>query len=484
MEKDINQTMVQMFEWYLPEDGNFWNLAKEKAGELGELGVTHVWLPPAYKGANGKSDVGYGVYDMYDLGEFDQKGTIPTKYGTKDEYLKAVKAFQKKGIKVLADVVLNHRMGGDEKETVMASEDSGSNREQEIAGEKEIEAWTKFTFPGRKGAYSSFTWNASHFDGTDWNEREKRNGVYLFKGKEWDSQVDEEFVNYDYLMGCDLDFDNEEVKNEIKSWGKWYFETTGIDGVRLDAVKHINFGFFGEWLDYMRRETGRDFPAVGEYWSPDVGRLKKYLDYNHGCMRLFDVPLHFNFYNASKSNGNFDMARIFDGTLTGCDSAHAVSFVDNHDTQPGQALCSYVLEWFRPLAYAMILLRNDGLPCVFYGDLYGIGHDNIKPVEGLETMMKVRSRFLYGSRHDYLDDSHRIGWTFEGKPGSTAVAVILTDENQGEKRMYVGKEQAGREYRDILFHNPNPVVIDGEGYGSFFVNGGSVSVYLEKDFKA
>ena len=34
--------------------------------------------------------MGYGVYDLYDLGEFDQKGTIPTKYGTKQEYLDAV----------------------------------------------------------------------------------------------------------------------------------------------------------------------------------------------------------------------------------------------------------------------------------------------------------------------------------------------------------------------------------------------------------
>lgn len=48
-----------------------------------------IWLPPAFK-ATGEHDVGYGVYDLYDLGEFDQKGTIPTKYGTKDEYLDAI----------------------------------------------------------------------------------------------------------------------------------------------------------------------------------------------------------------------------------------------------------------------------------------------------------------------------------------------------------------------------------------------------------
>ena len=39
---------------------------KEASG-LSKMGFTHVWLPPAYKGQAGINDVGYGVYDMYDL---------------------------------------------------------------------------------------------------------------------------------------------------------------------------------------------------------------------------------------------------------------------------------------------------------------------------------------------------------------------------------------------------------------------------------
>ncbi len=45
-----------------------------KAEKIAELGITALWLPPAYKGIGGKDEVGYGVYDIYDLGEFDQKG--------------------------------------------------------------------------------------------------------------------------------------------------------------------------------------------------------------------------------------------------------------------------------------------------------------------------------------------------------------------------------------------------------------------------
>ena len=95
MKKQNNQTMMQYFEWYLPNDGLWWKRCEAKADNLAELGITAVWLPPAYKGIS-QDDVGYAVYDMYDLGEFDQKGTVRTKYGTKDEYLAAIEAFHKK----------------------------------------------------------------------------------------------------------------------------------------------------------------------------------------------------------------------------------------------------------------------------------------------------------------------------------------------------------------------------------------------------
>ena len=118
-----NKTMMQYFEWYLPNDGLWWKRCAAKAENLAALGITDVWLPPAYKGTS-QEDVGYGVYDMYDLGEFDQKGTIRTKYGTREEYLEAIQAFHAANIRVYADIVLNHRMGGDELEETTAVTDN------------------------------------------------------------------------------------------------------------------------------------------------------------------------------------------------------------------------------------------------------------------------------------------------------------------------------------------------------------------------
>ena len=56
-------------------------------------------------------------------------------------------------------------------------------------------------------------------------------------------------------MGADLDFSNREVVEELKKWGKWYIYFTSIEGFRLDAVKHISYEFFVEWLEYLRKET-------------------------------------------------------------------------------------------------------------------------------------------------------------------------------------------------------------------------------------
>ena len=71
-----NETLIQYFEWDLGPDCRLWRQVSAQAGFLKRLGITGVWLPPAFKGQGGCQDTGYGVYDLYDLGEFRQKGGI------------------------------------------------------------------------------------------------------------------------------------------------------------------------------------------------------------------------------------------------------------------------------------------------------------------------------------------------------------------------------------------------------------------------
>lgn len=110
-----NPTLLQCFHWYYPEGGKLWPELAERADGLNDIGINIVWLPPAYKGASGGYSVGYDSYDLFDLGEFDQKGSIPTKYGDKTQLLAAIDALKRNDIAVLLDVVVNHKMGADEK---------------------------------------------------------------------------------------------------------------------------------------------------------------------------------------------------------------------------------------------------------------------------------------------------------------------------------------------------------------------------------
>ena len=478
-----NNTMMQYFEWYLPSDSTLWNKVTKETKHLENMGITHVWLPPAYKAAGGINDVGYGVYDLYDLGEFDQKGAIPTKYGTKDEYIEAIRILRENNIKVLADIVLNHKMGADETEMVLAVQDDSTNRNISLTEAKPIKVWTKYTFPGRGNVHSDFKWNWTHFHGVDWDENTSTAAIYKFYGKHWDEDVDKENGNFDYLMGADIDLNNYDVIKELKNWGKWYLNTTNVDGFRLDAVKHIRAEFYPEWLSELRNKSERKLFSVGEYWSSNVDIINNYIERTQGCMSLFDVPLHYNFYRASIGNGEYDMRQIFDGTIVKTNPDKAVTFVDNHDTEPGQALESWILDWFKPLAYSLILLRKDGLPCVFYGDYYGIPQKNVGDKKDiLSILLKLRKYYAYGEQYDYFNDKNLIGFTRLGdyEHPDSGLAVVMSDGRGGGIQMNVGKDLANAVFYDCTGNLSETVYVDNDGNGIFYCKDGSVSVWIKQ----
>ncbi|MDR0299978.1 MAG: alpha-amylase [Streptococcaceae bacterium] len=480
------RTILQAFEWELLADARHWNRLKEITPKLKKLGFSGIWLPPASKGASGIHDVGYGIYDFYDLGEFDQKGTIPTKYGTKDEFIELIETLHENEIEVYADIVFDHMMGADETETVKAVEYSFSNRLQPESGVEEVEVWTKFIFSGRAGKYNDYIWTAKNFSGVDYDQRSEEHAIFELQGQSWSPEVDSENGNYDYLMGANLDMDVPETIEQLEKWGSWFTEITKIDGFRLDAVKHIDFHYFKNWLIARQKQMGKvEMPfVVGEYWADDVGKLINYLDESGNVLNLFDVPLHFNLYRASSSNGSFDMRDLFKGTLTASRPDYAVTFVDNHDTQEGQALQSWVQGWFKEQAYALVLMRKSGSPMVFWGDLMGIPSHGTAPVgSGLEKMLWLRNRIQFEKESDYFDHPDIIGWTaqmeFVGK--ETGIAVILTNARGGSKWMTVSAEEAGKTYVDLLGHCQDKIILNMQGRAEFPVVDGSISIWLDKE---
>ena len=226
------RTLLQFFHWYYPADGSLWNEVAKASCDLAAMGVTDVWLPPAYKGASGQQSVGYDSYDLFDLGEFDQKGAIATRYGDRTGFEGATKALRDAGIGVILDVVFNHKIGADEIEPVRVRRTNPDDRNQIEDEAFEAHAWTRFTFPGRQGQYSEFVWDSRCFTGVDHVEQSDEDGVFRLVNEygdgEWHDEVDGENGNYDYLMGPDVEFRNQAVYEELKYWGRWIAEQLSL----------------------------------------------------------------------------------------------------------------------------------------------------------------------------------------------------------------------------------------------------------------
>jgi len=138
-------------------------------------------------------------------------------------------------------------------------------------------------------------------------------------------------------------------------------------------------------------------------------------------------------------------------------------------------------------------LREQGIPCVFYPDLYGAeyvdkdsdGNDadvELIGVENLTLMTQIRRDAAHGFQRDYFDHANCIGWTREGDPEheNSGVAVVLSNGEAGEKNMEIGKGHAGKVFIDALGHRNEEITIDENGWAQFFCAAGSVSVWVSK----
>ena len=211
--------------------------------------------------------------------------------------------------------------------------------------------------------------------------------------------------------------------------------------------------------------------------------------FRSGRMSVFDVPLHYNFHYASKAGGNYDMRKILDGTMMQTRPSHAVTFVENHDSQPLQALEAPVEAWFKPMAYALILLRAEGYPCVFYADYYGAHYKDSGKDGGeyeiwleshqwlIDKFLAARQTYAFGAQYDYFDHGNTIGWTRLGDdahPGG--MAVVLSNGDAGSKWMEVSTPN--QVYVDATEHIAEAVTTNDEGWADFRCEAGSVSVWV------
>ncbi|HEY0073897.1 MAG TPA: alpha-amylase domain-containing protein [Abditibacteriaceae bacterium] len=318
--------MLQGFYWDVPSPGAgtsgspwWWDKMGGQAAMLRQAGFTAVWLPPVHKGAGGGYSVGYDTFDDYDLGSKDQMGTIPTRYGTREQLQKCIAMMRANGLQVYVDLVHNHRNGDD-------------------------------------GNYNFRYVNAY---GVPNSGRFQKGPLDFHPNVPQDPHVPDDT----YQFGRDLAPVNGSggyCYFGLRDAGEWLIKALDIQGFRLDNVKGIS----AQWLrEFMSHGKMNGKFAVGEYFDGNMDALSYWIGTNmQGKASLFDFPLYFKLKEMCDGGGFFDMSTLDHAGLAGRDPSHAVTFVENHDTDRSHPITQNKL-----LAYAYIL-TSEGYPCVYYKD--------------------------------------------------------------------------------------------------------------------
>jgi alpha-amylase len=310
-----------------PLDGDaaipfWWDHLAAQAQALAKSGFTAIWLPPPLKGASGSFSSGYDLFDDYDLGSKNQKGTIPTRYGTREQLQRCAAIMRANGIDVYVDLVENQRDGDDGRfnfKYVDAAGVAGGGRFAKGPGDFHPHV------PEDPGVFSD-----------------------------------------QFQFGRDLAPINgvpkDHCSNGLLDSADWLTRALDLQGYRLDNVKGVSTLFVQRLLGHG--SLANKF-AVGEFADGSVQLLENWANAVQHRSSAFDFPLHFALKNMCNNPDTFDMSSLDHVGLVGADPQGAVTFVENHDTDRGGVGGPIVRN--KMLAYAYTL-TSEGYPSVFYRD--------------------------------------------------------------------------------------------------------------------
>ena len=410
--------MLQAFYWDCPKEESqefeWWNYLKNKTPSLSAAGFTALWLPPSSKAGNiGGMSMGYDPYDFYDLGEFDQKGSVKTWFGSKDELTDLIKTIHDHGMQVYADFVLNHNNGADEQEL------------NELDNQMH---WTKFD--PASGRFPR-NWKCFH--------------PCIFERKD-----DRAFSEMP-----DLCHRNPYVYSEMLELARWMIEDIGYDGFRYDFVLG-----YGGWLVksmleriYTKENNANFAPfGIGECWANDR-TIEQWLDevnnWSDNPGAAFDFPLRDNLKNLCDTYGYSMMNMITGGTLSDDRPSSAVTFVENHDIVRTNPIANDKM-----LAYAWIL-THEGYPCVFWYDYFNLNMALEENENGIAALIKVHEQYASGNKRILFADDDVYIMQREGNGNQPGLVFVLNNNGDGWQGRQVNTNQANTKYKAIAWGGKN-----------------------------
>lgn len=357
--------LMQAFYWDCPKfenkEYNWWSFVQSKLPILKKAGFTALWLPPPSKASSNPS-MGYDIYDYFDLGEFNQKGSVKTWFGSKDELITLIKAAHDSGLQVYADIVLNHNSGGDE---------------EEFNPIDKTKRWTKFNPQSEEFARNWKCFHPSPYE-------------------RWD--------NMNFGAMPDLCHRNPYVLWNLLKYVRWLVEEIGFDGYRYDFVEG-----YGSWMatsiqDLRVRKDGKfiDPFGVGECWA-EYDVIKEWLietnELSDNPASAFDFPLHYRLKDLCDTYAFSLKNLVQPGTLLKDYPKNTVTFVDDHDTAHQEPIINDKM-----LAYSFIL-THEGYPCILWQDYFNYQLAKEGTKNGIDALIKVHETYAGGSTTVlYVDD--------------------------------------------------------------------------------
>jgi alpha-amylase len=441
--------MLQSFYWDCPraegKEFQWWNTIRQEIPGLAKTGFTALWLPPVHKAANLMgSSMGYDPYDYYDLGEFDQKGSIPTWFGNKKDLLSLIKEAHGAGLSVIADIVINHNSGADAQEV------------NPITGQTR---WTHFDPKSRKFPR---TWQCFHPN------------MY----ESWDEMTFGDMP--------DLSHRDPYVYGELLKLARWLIERVGFDGFRYDFVKGYGANTITAIQEYRYLRAGQPFTVYGvaEFWD-NARAIENWVELanfsNSNPVDAFDFPLR-EMLKALCDQYGFSLKNLATWeTVLQKQPQSVVTFVENHDLRDeGRPITNDKL-----LAYSYIL-THEGYPCVFWHDYFNYNLALANTPNGIDALVKAHEKLAGGAAQTlYLDDDlyvmQRTG--FADKPG---LIYVLNNRGDDWHGTWVTTQWQNRGFEPVAWwgkndhSRPADQSTGPDGRAQFFAAARGYTVYAAK----
>jgi glycosidase len=381
-----------------PADGDasipwWWDHLASQANALCLAGFTAVWLPPVLKtnvGSKSGAD-GYGPFDDYDIGSKHQKGSLETRFGSREQLQRCVAILRANGLDVYLDMVEHHRIG-DTTPFVF--------RYLSASGKPDIGRFPK--------------------DPLNFIPQVPRDPDLGGPPKD------------DFPFGRELAPINARPKHYVSdnliAASDWLTRALDVQGYRLDDVKGLSTDFL---LPFLTSKSMRGKFAVGEFFDGNRQLVENWISNPHGMQgrsSAFDFPLKFMLNAMCNGAGRFNMAMLDHAGLAGIDPVHAVTFVENHDTD----LNNNKIITNKILGYAYIL-TSEGYPCVYYRDYStDMGCFGLKPK--IDNLIWIHEKLAAGPTQQRFLDFNLIAYERLGGPH---LLVGLNNDPNGPRTITV-----------------------------------------------